>query len=37
MKIINILHKTKDRTCDFHDLHLLLLKFVQWFKELTQE
>ena len=37
MKIINILHKMKDKTCDFQDLHLPLLKFVQWFKELAQE
>ena len=37
MNNINILYKIKGRICDFHDLLLPLLKFVQWFKALTQE
>ena len=31
MKNISILHKITGRIGDFHDLHLPILKFAQWF------
>ena len=37
MKNINILHNITGRIGDFHDLHLPLLKFAQWFMALTQD
>ena len=37
MKNINILHKITARIGDFHDSHLPLLKFVEWFMALTQD
>ena len=36
MKNIKILRKIIDSICDFHDSHLELLKFAQWFMALTQ-
>ena len=37
MNNINIPHKITGRISNFHDLHLPLLKFVQWFMALTQD
>lgn len=37
MKNINILHKITARIGDFHDSHLPLLKFVEWFMAPTQD
>ena len=37
MKKINILHKITSRIDDFHDSHLPLLKFAQWFMVLNQD
>ena len=36
MKNINILRNITGTMGDFHDLHLSLLKFAQWFMALTQ-